>query len=548
MTTIVEMAPCETLDVAISKETLQVTVDTKKQKKPTDTKAKMERMFKMMQKKLGVCILKTHLLCWLNHGFYLNKLSLDPLVRSFHLSMNHFQQPSNEFKLKNLNEKYLVKYLNTIKTLFEFEQNEEQFLSSNILITRENLIEAITNTKCENYLQYVLLVLIGLRNMSIKARLCVCFEVYSFKEGTKLTRKQPQKRKPQPVSDSDEEEDEDEEDLNDDDERPTTSKRPSSLRKQTKRIKKEKKELSSAESECEDSFDEDFKVETLKSKKARSTTSNKSTKSNKNIQEAIKVESASDIQKKLTKSTKAVKNNKILSEDDDQNKVKDVKIEQTETIEEDKKTDHRHYWLEVYLEKEQQWCSIEPYTLKVSEDSLFEKRFGQRILYVCSYDNDNRVKDVTKRYADEWATNTRLLRVNHLDEKKLWWETTLLRRQPLDANLDIQEEIQLKAKLLEKPKPISVSELKDHPLYVLKRHLLKYQSVYPADAKPVGHLKDEPIYSRDNLVLLHSRQTWLKFARMVKPFEQAYKIVKGRLKKVFKNKNNYFIFGFILNN
>lgn len=99
--------------------------------------------------------------------------------------------------------------------------------------------------------------------------------------------------------------------------------------------------------------------------------------------------------------------------------------------------------------------------------------------------------------------------------------------------------IEILDKLLEKPKPVSVSELKDHPLYVLKRHLLKYQSIYPVDASPVGYLKDEPIYSRDNLVLLHSRQTWLKFARMVKPFEQAYKIVKGRLKKVFANLNSF---------
>jgi hypothetical protein len=28
----------------------------------------------------------------------------------------------------------------------------------------------------------------------------------------------------------------------------------------------------------------------------------------------------------------------------------------------EKKTDHRHYWLEVYLEKEQRWCSVEPFT------------------------------------------------------------------------------------------------------------------------------------------------------------------------------------------
>lgn len=86
--------------------------------------------------------------------------------------------------------------------------------------------------------------------------------------------------------------------------------------------------------------------------------------------------------------------------------------------------------------------------------------------------------------------------------------------------------------LLEQSLPTSVSEYKDHPLYVLKRHLLKFQDIYPSNAKPVGHLRNEPVYSRDDQVTLHSRQTWLKYARKVKPYENPYKIVKGRIKQV----------------
>ena len=46
----------------------------------------------------------------------------------------------------------------------------------------------------------------------------------------------------------------------------------------------------------------------------------------------------------------------------------------------------------------------------------------------------------------------------------------------------------------------------------------------------MGDFRKENVYSRDNMVTLHSRQTWLKFARVVKPYEKAYKVVKGRLK------------------
>jgi xeroderma pigmentosum group C-complementing protein len=79
---------------------------------------------------------------------------------------------------------------------------------------------------------------------------------------------------------------------------------------------------------------------------------------------------------------------------------------------------------------------------------------------------------------------------------------------------------------------MSISELKSHPLYILKRHLLKFQSIYPPDAKPVNKIRDEEIYSRQNLVTLCSAQTWLKYARTVKAYEKPYKIVKGRVKQV----------------
>lgn len=85
--------------------------------------------------------------------------------------------------------------------------------------------------------------------------------------------------------------------------------------------------------------------------------------------------------------------------------------------------------------------------------------------------------------------------------------------------------------LLKQPLPSNVSDFKDHPLYVMSRHLLKFQAIYPTDAKPIKYIHNEPVFSRDNLVTLHSRQTWLKYARVVKPYEKPYKMVKGRIKQ-----------------
>ena len=133
------------------------------------------------------------------------------------------------------------------------------------------------------------------------------------------------------------------------------------------------------------------------------------------------------------------KNNQILSNDEDSNDCSD------KTAELAGKT-HRFYWLEVFLEEEKRWCAVEPFLAKIDCEKYLEERFEKRVLYVCSFDNDNKVKDITKRYASEWTTKTRLLRVSHLEEKKLWWERTLLYIQPLDASLDIEEEKQLKSR------------------------------------------------------------------------------------------------------
>ena len=155
---------------------------------------------------------------------------------------------------------------------------------------------------------------------------------------------------------------------------------------------------------------------------------------------------------------------------------------------------------------------------------------------MCAFDVDHRVKDVTRRYNS--CTSASVRRARQLDDKdKQWWTRCLLRLLPFDAQLDMAEERRLQISLLgdEHIRPESVGELKDHPLYVIKRHLLKFQALFPPNVEPAYSLRNEEnVYMRENLATLHSRQTWLKYARVVKPFENAYKVVKGRLKRVRK--------------
>lgn len=71
---------------------------------------------------------------------------------------------------------------------------------------------------------------------------------------------------------------------------------------------------------------------------------------------------------------------------------------------------------------------------------------------------------------------------------------------------------------------------KNHPLYALERHLLKFESIYPPNALTLGYIRNEPVYARDCVHTLHSREIWVKQARTVKVGEIPYKIVKARPK------------------
>lgn len=65
-------------------------------------------------------------------------------------------------------------------------------------------------------------------------------------------------------------------------------------------------------------------------------------------------------------------------------------------------------------------------------------------------------------------------------------------------------------------------------MYALERHLLKFEGFYPPNALTLGYIRNEPIYARECVHTLHSREIWVKQARVVKMGEQAYKVVKAR--------------------
>ncbi|XP_068452981.1 DNA repair protein complementing XP-C cells [Clinocottus analis] len=202
-------------------------------------------------------------------------------------------------------------------------------------------------------------------------------------------------------------------------------------------------------------------------------------------------------------------------------------------------------WLEVFLVKTSSWVCVDV-DHGVGMPQLCSQNATLPITYVVSVDGDGFLKDLGRKYDPTWLTSSRKRRV---DEE--WWEETIGSFLGPEDERDKKEEKELQNKLLNTPLPISITEYKNHPLYALKRHLLKYEVIYPSTATILGYCRGEPVYSRDCVHTLHSKDTWLKEARTVRLGEEPSKMVKGfsnrsrkaRMASEQKEENDLALFG-----
>ncbi|GAA37628.2 xeroderma pigmentosum group C-complementing protein [Clonorchis sinensis] len=212
-----------------------------------------------------------------------------------------------------------------------------------------------------------------------------------------------------------------------------------------------------------------------------------------------------------------------------------------------------HTFAEVFIAKENRWVFAD---MTPPLGRLDEPRIDSSMLYVvglttcCSSSPDTRPYvdrnpvDLASRYDPKWCDESRYHRLS-ADK----WLQLLSYMRPyfnLDAALrgaglvsrendlitvkrDVDDENRIRSLLLSKPLPARVQDFKNHPLYALQRHLLKFEVIHPPDAIPLGFLRNEPVYSRDCVHLCHTRESWLKEAKVVRPHEKPAKTVKARL-------------------
>ncbi|ETN74923.1 DNA repair protein Rad4 [Necator americanus] len=187
----------------------------------------------------------------------------------------------------------------------------------------------------------------------------------------------------------------------------------------------------------------------------------------------------------------------------------------------------RDYWIEYWDKKQKRWICVDPLHGTVDEPNSIEDNLTKPVTYVFAIDNEGGVREVTARYASEFLRpDFRRLRT---DQK---WIADTLKAKFIRANRERGEleDLHMRQELVNKPLPTTLSEYKNHPLYVLEKDLLKFEGIYPKPEcqKPLGEVRGHKVYPRSTVYTLQSALNWIKMARSVKEGEKAYKVVKAR--------------------
>ncbi|GFO49290.1 DNA repair protein complementing xp-c cells homolog [Plakobranchus ocellatus] len=518
----------------------------RRKKKEFDWKGYLERRVRRFKKEVAIDMHKVHLLCLIALGLRqneeLNDLTLSGQLLSAmpaHLAtvVSDWGSSGLERRVEGL----LIWYKKSLSL-------EHVKICSNIkLVPASDMGKYVSEGKITDARIWVLVFICILRTIGLSVRLVLSLHAIPFKgskeqenPGTSeikqqkvkkdSSKSQPKKSKVCPSTSSSK---------SSTSSKPTQAKNKSQASKpKTESTKNEssgkRKSLSRASSdaarkkmkEVEDSSDSDGELSEKEEKRKKKPVEKKSKTLDDSIKDADLPESDSDFEDKspyfpspshLRKNMKILSNRKVLSPSSSDG-------EEMATINRSTIAGH-DFWMEIYFPEKKKWICFDCFKCQFGKPYSLENSATSPLTYVVAFKNDGSVKDVTARYAKLWMSHTRKQRVD-----QDWWEETLGFFSSTPHEEDMLEDDEIKGQLLVRPMPTSIADFKSHPLYALRRHLLKFEAIYPDSSIPLGYIKQEPIYARECVHTLHSRDNWLKEGRLVRLAEQPYKMVKSRPK------------------
>ncbi|CAJ1055490.1 DNA repair protein complementing XP-C cells isoform X1 [Xyrichtys novacula] len=572
----------EPSEPALPFQPVEIVIETpevrRKQKRQAEFESYLRRMMNRFKKDQLISTHKVHLMCLIASGMFRNRLCSEPDLLAITLSLlpSHFAMVPKD----RIDQNYLSGLLKWFRATFTLNPSVpcEEFPDPWALMGRR-----LASLSAKNHQEMTHLFLLVLRSLQLFCRLVLSLQPIPLKapsvkgkeakspasaaikntkrtgkDTSKTSRSEPKvstgtkrpagegknkrdgggkKAKMDKIKEEDMEEDERV--------KMSGGQRPKNSQRRSIASKVSYKEESNSEEEKEQERPSDEEFQASSDEDSVDSESGTSSRKKKNGKRKGSNDKCAPAQKKRSGWQKTQKKDQKL-EDEDEEEEEGTKQNTTNRRSGNKKEGlGADEWLEVYLEKTSSWVCVDVGN-GVGMHHLCSKMATTPVTYVVSVDGDGFLKDLGRKYDPTWMTSSRKRRVD-----QHWWEETLEPFLGPEDERDKKEEKELQNKLLNKPLPISVGEYKNHPLYALKRHLLKYEAIYPSTATILGYCRGEPVYSRDCVHTLHSRDTWLKEARAVRLGEEPYKMVRGlsnhsrRARKISEQKeeNDLALFG-----
>ncbi|KAK8152586.1 hypothetical protein IWX90DRAFT_445712 [Phyllosticta citrichinensis] len=203
------------------------------------------------------------------------------------------------------------------------------------------------------------------------------------------------------------------------------------------------------------------------------------------------------------------------------------------------KPSHPVYWVEAFNTAQQKWIAVDPIaTGTVGKPSRLEPPFSDAqvsMSYVLAFEDSGVARDVTRRYAKAYNAKTLKTRVESTPGGERWYRKALkLFRRADVLDRDQIEDGELAKREAAEELPKSIQDFKNHPHYVLERHLRHNEVIHPR--REVGQVNLgsaartnlAPIYRRRDVHTLKSADKWFRVGRTVKAGEQPLKHGKPR--------------------
>ena len=97
----------------------------------------------------------------------------------------------------------------------------------------------------------------------------------------------------------------------------------------------------------------------------------------------------------------------------------------------------KNVWAEIYIENEWMPIIIKKNKYSKSEATEIESFLSWPVSYCVAFDGG--VRDVTARYASEWLTETKKLRLKYVEKDTNWWKATCDIWPSRNKNLEKEE-------------------------------------------------------------------------------------------------------------